>query len=109
MKTRHRSATDAKKADDDGGVLYCGKRIRTVPDGMKPGGLSLQQDQTEFVKARCEPANMPEPEPNTREPRVQRAKFGTAKCDTESALRNGRNTSGRVVRDQSITSAPFKL
>ena len=50
---------DVKRADDNGGVLYCGKRIRTVPDDMKPGGLSLQQDQTEFVKARCEPASMP--------------------------------------------------
>ena len=30
---------DVKKADDDGGVLYCGKRVRTVPDDMKPGGL----------------------------------------------------------------------
>ena len=48
---------DVKRADDGvGGVLYCGKRTGTVPDGMKLGGLSLQQDQTEFVKARCEPA-----------------------------------------------------
>ena len=47
---------DVKRADDDGGVLCCGKRVRTVPDGMKPAGLSLRQDQTEFVIARCEPA-----------------------------------------------------
>ena len=46
------------RADVDGGVLYCGKRVRTVLDGVKPGGLALQQDQTEFVKARCEPASM---------------------------------------------------
>ena len=46
---------DVERADDDGGVLYCGKRIRTVPDNTKPVGLSLRQDQTEFVKARCEP------------------------------------------------------
>ena len=38
--------------------MYCGKRVRTVPDDMKPGGLALQQDQTDFVKARCEPASM---------------------------------------------------
>ena len=49
---------DVKRADDDGGVLYCGKRVRSVPDDMKPGGLALQQDQMEFVKARCEPASM---------------------------------------------------
>ena len=49
---------DVKRADDDG-VLYCGKRTRTVLDDIKPGGLSLQQDQTMFVKARCEPASMP--------------------------------------------------
>ena len=58
---------DVKRADDDGGVLYCGQRIRTVPDDVKPGGLSLQQDQTEFVKARCEP------ERDKREHRVQPA------------------------------------
>ena len=37
---------DVKRADDDGGVLHC-------------GSLSLQQDQTEFVEARCEPASTP--------------------------------------------------
>ena len=42
---------DVKRADDDGGVLYCGKRVRTVPDDMKPGGLALQQYQMEFVKS----------------------------------------------------------
>ena len=35
---------DVKKADDGGGVLYCGKRVRTVPDELKLGGLALQQD-----------------------------------------------------------------
>ena len=49
---------DVKRADDDGSVLYSGKRVRTVLDDVKPGGLALQQDQTEFVKARCEPASM---------------------------------------------------
>ena len=29
---------DVKRADDDGGVLYCGKRVWTVPDAMKLGG-----------------------------------------------------------------------
>ena len=35
---------DVKRTDANGGVLYCGKRIRTVLDD---------------VKARCEPASMP--------------------------------------------------
>ena len=55
--------------------MYCGKRIRTVPDDVKPGGLSLQQDQTKFVKAFF--SNLPvclEPEPDKRELRVQPAK-----------------------------------
>ena len=56
--------------DDDGGVLYCGKRVRTVPDDMKLGGLSLQQDE-----ARCELASMPRPEPDKRVPGVQQARF----------------------------------
>ena len=30
---------DAKMADGDGGVLYCGKRVRTVADDMKPGSV----------------------------------------------------------------------
>ena len=47
---------DVKRADDDGGVLYCGKRVRTVPDDTKPAGLALRQDETEFVVVRCEPA-----------------------------------------------------
>ena len=38
--------------------VSCGKRVRTVPDDMKPGVLALQQDQMEFVRARCEPASM---------------------------------------------------
>ena len=41
---------------------------------MKLGGLFLQQDQAEFVKALCKPASMPEPEPDKREPSVQPAK-----------------------------------
>ena len=28
---------DVKRADDNGCVLYCGKRVRTVLDDMKPG------------------------------------------------------------------------
>ena len=48
---------DLKRANDDGGALYCGKRVRNVPDDMKPGGLALEQDQTEFVKTLCEPAS----------------------------------------------------
>ena len=48
---------DVKRADDDEGVLYCGKRARTVLDDMKPVVLALQQDQMEFVRTRCEPAS----------------------------------------------------
>ena len=51
---------DVKRADADGGVsllwktsLDCAGRNET---GI--GCLALQQDQTEFVKARCEPARM---------------------------------------------------
>ena len=33
---------DVTRADDGGGVLYCGKGVRTVPDDLKPGGLALQ-------------------------------------------------------------------
>ena len=47
-----------KRAGVDGGVLYCGKRVRTVPDDMKLGGLALQQNKMEFVRTRCEPASM---------------------------------------------------
>ena len=49
---------DVKRADDDGGVLFCDKRVRSVADDMEQGGLALQQDQMEFVKARCEQASM---------------------------------------------------
>ena len=102
---------DVKRADDDGGVLYCGKRVRTVPDDIKPGGLALQQDQTDCVKARCEPASMS---------RVRARQEGT-QCTT-SEIREMRNMTGslhwvtrgtrprRVIRDQSVaeesSSAP---
>ena len=33
-----------KRADENGGVLYCGKRVRTVPDDMEPGSLPVRQD-----------------------------------------------------------------
>ena len=76
---------DVKRADDDGGVLYCGKRVRSVPDDMKPGGLALQQDQMEFVKARCEPASMS---------RV-RARQEGAQCTT-SEVREMRSMTGSL-------------
>ena len=72
---------DVKRTDDDGGVLYSGKRVRTMPDDVKLGDLALRQ---EFVKPRCEPACMS---------RVE-------KCDRE--LANQRNTSRRVTRDKSV-------
>ena len=37
--------TDCKRAYSNEGVFYCGKRIRTVPDDMTPGGLALRQDR----------------------------------------------------------------
>ena len=85
---------DVKRTDDDGGVLYRGKRVRAVPDDMKPGGLALQQDQMVFVRARCEPASgsSVHARRNSRE----------AEYDKEFALDNRRNTFRRVLRDQSV-------
>ena len=57
--------------------------FRTVPDDMKPGGLSQQQDQTEFVKARCEPARVPR----------SRARQAGTKCTT-SEIREMRSMTG---------------
>ena len=87
---------DVKMADDDGGVLY----FRTVPDDMKPGGLALQQDQMEFVRARCEPARMSRV--RARQEGAQcttRRNSRDAECGREFALGNLRNTSRRVFRD----------
>ena len=36
---------NVRRDDNDTIILYCGKRVRTVPDDMKPGGLSLRQDR----------------------------------------------------------------
>ena len=52
---------------------------------MKPGGLLLQQDQMEFVKARCEPASMS---------RV-RARQEGAQCTT-SEVREMRSMTGSL-------------
>ena len=94
---------DAKRADDDGGVLYCGKRVRTVLDDLKPGGLGLRQNQTEFAKARCEPASMSRvrarqegDQCTTSEIREMRSMSGSLHWVT------GRNTSRRVIRDKSV-------
>ena len=76
---------DVKRADDDGGVLYCGKRVRTVPDDLKSAGLALRHDQTEFVIARCEPAIMP---------RVRAQQEG-AQCTT-SEIRDMRSMTGSL-------------
>ena len=46
---------DVKRADDDGGVLNCGKRVRPVPEDMIPGGLALQQDLMGFVTLEFKP------------------------------------------------------
>ena len=90
---------------------YCGKGIRTVPDDMKPGGLSLRQDQTEFLKARCEPASMPRARARQEgTPVYNQRNSRDAKYDREFAMGNRRNTSRRVIRDQSVaeetSSAP---
>ena len=66
-------------------------------------GAFLDMAQTEFVKARCEPASMPR----------ARARQEGAQCttseiremqsyDREFALGNRRDTSRRVIRDQSV-------
>ena len=80
-RLRKYDTKDVKRADDDGGVLYCGKRVRL--DDMKPGGSVLQQDQVEFVKARCDPASMS---------RV-RARQEGAQCTT-SEIREMRSMTG---------------
>ena len=75
----------------------------SVESDMKPGGLSLRLDQTEFVKARYEPASMPRA--RARQEGAQcttQRNSRDAKYDREFALCNGRNTSGRVIRDQSV-------
>ena len=76
---------DVKRADDDGGVLYRGKQGRMVPDSMKPSGLALQQDQTGFVKSRCEPASVS---------RVRAREKGD-QCTT-SEIREMRNMTGSL-------------
>ena len=70
---------------------------------MKPGGLSLQQDQTEYVKARCEPTTMPRTRARqegtpctTREIRELRSTTGSLHWVT------GGTRSRRVIRDQSL-------
>ena len=52
---------------------------------MKPGGLSLRQDQIEFVKARCEPASIP---------RARARQEGT-QC-TSSEIREVRSMTGSL-------------
>ena len=98
---------DVKRADDDGGVLYCGKRIRTVPDDMKPVGPALRQDWTEFVKARCEPSTVS---------RV-RARQEGAQCTTSEiremrimtgVLGNRVNTSRRVIHSPQASRTNYK-
>ena len=65
---------DMKRADDDGGVLFRGKRVRTVPDDMKPDVCPCDKTRRSLRKL---VANLPaclEPEPDKREPSVQEAK-----------------------------------
>ena len=57
---------DMLLADDDG-VLYCGKRIRTVSDDMKPGVLSLRHDQPSLWRLVASLPVCVEPEPDKRE------------------------------------------
>ena len=94
---------DVKRADDDGGVLYCGKRVRTVQDDVKLGGLTLRQDQTEFCESSlrtCKYVSSPSP---TRESSVyDKRNSRDEKCDRQLALGNRRNTSRRVTRDKSV-------
>ena len=94
---------DVKRAEDDGGVLYRGKQVRMVPDSMKPGGLALQQDQTGFVKSRCEPASMSRVRARQNGRSVHdKRNSRDAKYDRELALGKRMNTSRRVIRDKSV-------
>ena len=69
---------------------------------MKPGGLALQQDQMEFVKARCEPASMSRVRARQEGAQCTTSEVrGDAKYDREFALSNRRNMSIRGLRDQS--------
>ena len=85
---------DVKRADDDGGVLYCGKRVRIVPDDVKLGGLALRQDQTESCESSlrtCKYVSSPSP---TRETLVfDKRSSRDEMCDRQLALGIRRNTS----------------
>ena len=74
---------NGKKADDDGGVLYCGKRVRTVLDDVKHGVWLCNKTRRSFVKPRCEPAS-----------RV-RARQEGAQCTT-SEIRETRSMTGSL-------------
>ena len=37
--------SDCKRADSDEGSCIVGKRVRTVPDDVTPGGLALRQQE----------------------------------------------------------------
>ena len=102
---------DVKRTDDDGGVLHCGKRVRTVL-----GVSATRPDRVcESSLRTCQYASSPSPTRGS--PVYNKRNSREATYDTEFALGNGRNTSGRVVRDQSVaeetisapTSAPSKL
>ena len=75
---------NVKRADDDGDVLYCRKRVWTVLDDMKPRGLSLRQDQTESVKARCEPASMLRARARQEGPQCSTSEIREMRCMTGS-------------------------
>ena len=74
-----------KRADDGVGVLCCGKRVRVVPDDVKPGVLALQQKRTEFVNFRCESVSMSQ----------VRARQEGPKCTT-SEIREMRRMTGSL-------------
>ena len=49
---------DVKRADEDGGVLYCGKANSDCARRPEVGRFVFATRQDEFVKTRCEPASM---------------------------------------------------
>ena len=74
-----------------------------VPDEMKPAGLAVRQDQTEFVKARCEPACMSRVRARQEGAQCTTSEIREMRSMTESvALGNRKNTSRRVLRDKSV-------
>ena len=68
---------DVKRAGDDGGVLYCGKRVRTVLGRYETWGVWLcNKTKTEFCESSLRTCKyVSSPRPDKREASVRQAKF----------------------------------